>query len=212
MVAGTWARRVCFRPQPLLEYLGASRFCLATRRLRSGRRRAMTRTASSRTRCLWTQRQGDFRLQPGSPAAKIGFEPWDLSDVGPRRNPLRRIRVRRTSTQDLVVHHRNKECPMKRLLAQITVLVVSLHCSSVLAATYHVSQRSPQASDAAPGTVERPWRSISKAAETVQPGDNVVIHAGVYREHVRPGRSGTAQRPSAMRPRRAKRSCSPAPT
>ena len=83
----------------------------------------------------------------------------------------------------------------KRLLAQITVLVVSLHCGSVLALTYHVSQRLSQASDAAPGTVERPWRSISKAAETVQPGDSVVIHAGVYREHVRPGRSGTAAAP-----------------
>ena len=84
---------------------------------------------------------------------------------------------------------------MKRLLAQLAVLVVSLHGSSVLAATYHVSQRLPQASDAGPGTVERPWRSISKAAETVQPGDSVVIHAGVYREHVRPGRSGTATAP-----------------
>ena len=28
--------------------------------------------------------RGDFRLRPDSPAAKIGFEPWDLSDVGPR--------------------------------------------------------------------------------------------------------------------------------
>jgi len=27
---------------------------------------------------------GDFRLRPGSPAAQIGFEPWDLSEVGPR--------------------------------------------------------------------------------------------------------------------------------
>ena len=27
---------------------------------------------------------GDFRLRPNSPAAKIGFEPWDFSAVGPR--------------------------------------------------------------------------------------------------------------------------------
>ena len=29
--------------------------------------------------------RGDFRLRPGSPAAQIGFESWDLSAVGPRR-------------------------------------------------------------------------------------------------------------------------------
>jgi len=27
---------------------------------------------------------GDFTLRPGSPASQIGFEPWDLSTVGPR--------------------------------------------------------------------------------------------------------------------------------
>jgi hypothetical protein len=28
--------------------------------------------------------KGDFRLHPSSPAAQIGFEPWDMSVVGPR--------------------------------------------------------------------------------------------------------------------------------
>ena len=30
---------------------------------------------------------GDLRLQPGSPAAQIGFESWDISDVGRRPFP-----------------------------------------------------------------------------------------------------------------------------
>jgi hypothetical protein len=28
--------------------------------------------------------KGDFRLRPGSPATEVGFEPWNLSTVGPR--------------------------------------------------------------------------------------------------------------------------------
>ena len=30
--------------------------------------------------------QGDFRLRPGSPAAEVGFEPWEFSTVGPRQS------------------------------------------------------------------------------------------------------------------------------
>ncbi len=32
---------------------------------------------------------GDFRLQPGSPAEKIGFKPWDMKAVGPRPSSVR---------------------------------------------------------------------------------------------------------------------------
>jgi hypothetical protein len=57
--------------------------------------------------------------------------------------------------------------------------------------TYHVTQGDPQASDENPGTADRPWRTIGKAAATLQPGERVVVHRGVYREWVRPERGGT---------------------
>jgi hypothetical protein len=57
--------------------------------------------------------------------------------------------------------------------------------------TYHVAQGEPQASDENPGTADRPWRTIGKAAATLQPGERVIVHRGVYREWVRPERGGT---------------------
>jgi hypothetical protein len=57
--------------------------------------------------------------------------------------------------------------------------------------TYHVAQGNPQASDENPGSEERPWRTISKAAAVLQPGERVVVHRGVYREWVQPERGGT---------------------
>jgi hypothetical protein len=63
------------------------------------------------------------------------------------------------------------------------------------AATYEVAQQHPQASDNAPGTRERPWKSIAKAAENVGAGDVVVIRGGVYRERAVLKNHGTAQAP-----------------
>nr|MCU0872412.1 hypothetical protein [Pirellulaceae bacterium] len=57
--------------------------------------------------------------------------------------------------------------------------------------TYHVAQGDLQASDENPGTADRPWRTIGKAAATLQPGERVIVHRGVYREWVRPERGGT---------------------
>ena len=47
--------------------------------------------------------------------------------------------------------------------------------------TYHVS---PSGKDGASGRPESPWRSIQHAANSVSPGDRVLIHGGAYPEHV----------------------------
>lgn len=46
---------------------------------------------------------------------------------------------------------------------------------------YHVS---PMGKDGASGMQKRPWRTIRHAANSVSPGDRVLIHSGTYPEHV----------------------------
>ena len=58
------------------------------------------------------------------------------------------------------------------------------------AKTYHVSCRHSEASDDNPGTSRKPFRSIGRAGEVLQPGERVLVHEGVYREVVRPARGG----------------------
>jgi hypothetical protein len=57
--------------------------------------------------------------------------------------------------------------------------------------TYHVNQSHPDASDENPGTEKRPFRTINRAAQVLQPGERVVIASGTYRERVRPVRGGS---------------------
>jgi hypothetical protein len=56
---------------------------------------------------------------------------------------------------------------------------------------YHVAQQHPAADDAHDGSAARPWRTIQRAAAALQPGEKVVVHAGIYRECVAPQRGGT---------------------
>jgi len=63
------------------------------------------------------------------------------------------------------------------------------------AETIHVDQRHAAASDENPGTVERPLKTIGRAAAVARPGDEVFVHEGVYRETVTLRTSGTAQSP-----------------
>jgi hypothetical protein len=62
-------------------------------------------------------------------------------------------------------------------------------------ATYHVSQRHPEASDESRGSAEQPWLTLTRAAEAVRSGDSVIITGGIYREHVRVKASGTPEAP-----------------
>jgi hypothetical protein len=61
----------------------------------------------------------------------------------------------------------------------------------VFTRTYYVDNRNPKAADSNPGTLERPFLTINKAARVLQPGERVVIMTGVYRERVDPARGGT---------------------
>src|SRR5512138_1895349 len=57
--------------------------------------------------------------------------------------------------------------------------------------TYYVNGNSATADDNGPGNQERPFRTIGKAAELLQPGERVVIAEGTYREMVSPPRGGS---------------------
>jgi hypothetical protein len=65
--------------------------------------------------------------------------------------------------------------------------------STLYGRVYHVDQNSPQASDDQIGSRERPLLTINAAAARVQPGEKVVVHAGLYREWVRPRRGGESE-------------------
>ncbi|HWH70690.1 MAG TPA: right-handed parallel beta-helix repeat-containing protein, partial [Candidatus Sulfotelmatobacter sp.] len=56
--------------------------------------------------------------------------------------------------------------------------------------TYVVAQQDPSANDHNPGTRRRPFKTIGRAAALAQPGDTVLVHAGIYREWVAPARGG----------------------
>ncbi|MFI7426685.1 DUF1565 domain-containing protein [Micromonospora sp. NPDC049836] len=56
-----------------------------------------------------------------------------------------------------------------------------------MASVFHVAT---SGSDRADGSAERPFRTINRAAGVAQPGDTVLVHAGEYREWVKPRYGG----------------------
>jgi glutathione peroxidase len=73
------------------------------------------------------------------------------------------------------------------------------------AAVYVVDQTAPGAADDNPGTEAKPFKTVQKAADVVQPGDTVYVMAGNYPERVTVKTSGAEGKPITFeaRPRRS---------
>ena len=83
------------------------------------------------------------------------------------------------------------------MLCRIAVALLSLAALPTLAATYYVAPP-PAGDDANPGTLGSPWATLQHAADTVQPGDTVLVRAGSY-AGAQLITSGTAAEPIVFR-------------
>ena len=99
--------------------------------------------------------------------------------------------------KQIMCFHRRCRHPANLLSVLAIVTSAALSPQMLVAATYHVNPAVESAADANPGTEAAPWKTVSRAAsaQELQPGDTVVIHSGVYREHVEIKVSGQPERP-----------------
>lgn len=72
------------------------------------------------------------------------------------------------------------------------ILIVAILASSSRAGDYYVATNGL---DTNPGTLAQPFRTIQKAADVLQPGDQAWVRGGTYRETITARRSGTADAP-----------------
>ncbi len=86
-------------------------------------------------------------------------------------------------------------------IALLLILVISLNQETPLTAAhagnYYVS---PEGSDSNPGTEDKPWKTIQRAADTAAPGSTITIKAGTYFERVNIRLSGaSADKPTVFK-------------
>ncbi len=96
-----------------------------------------------------------------------------------------------------MVTERTGRFPLRWLLITAMGISGTVFSQMASAATYHVNQTAAAAADSNPGTESAPWKTVSRAATAVElePGDTVLIHSGVYREHAQVKVSGEPGKP-----------------
>ncbi len=87
-----------------------------------------------------------------------------------------------------------RKAAQRRCAHALVLSLIGLLCTAgpLLASTFVVS---PQGNDGNSGTTDQPWRTLDKANRTLQPGDTVVVRAGVYHETITPVAAGLSGQP-----------------
>ncbi|MCX5645930.1 MAG: DUF1565 domain-containing protein, partial [Phycisphaerae bacterium] len=75
-------------------------------------------------------------------------------------------------------------------LLSVALIAVVLGKGDLFAREIHVAKTG---SDSASGSADQPYLTINKAASLAQGGDTVIVHAGTYREWVKPARGSTSE-------------------
>lgn len=86
----------------------------------------------------------------------------------------------------------HRDCGTGQLLVNGSCQPIDAALAANGGRVYWVAQQQGGANDANPGTRDQPWRTMTRAAQALQPGDSVIVRAGTYREQVMPARGGTA--------------------
>lgn len=81
---------------------------------------------------------------------------------------------------------------MKKRIFQILFFITLGFSVSAQNKEYHVSANAGD--DMNEGSIIRPFKTISMAAQVAMPGDIVTVHEGIYREQVVPPRGGTSDK------------------
>ena len=81
---------------------------------------------------------------------------------------------------------------LKNICWNSFILLTILNFNFVIAEEYFISTNGD---DKNAGTLQSPWKTISKANETLRPGDTLLLRQGSYRETISPINDGTEKAP-----------------